>query len=205
MSYRARSLPTPLDAALGLADAGIPVVPAHYPVQVFGQGLSGCSCGSLSCAAPGAHPMGALQPRDATTDAGVLRYWWGPGSWRMANVATAAGVTVDVVELAYPDHPAEIAEWLRAHNAGDGPVIALDRDRTRFLGSAGRSRRPTWARLAAGSVRRLTHGQLVLLPPSRLPGGRELTWLTGPTMPLPNGRRLLQVLKRLPPPEELHL
>jgi hypothetical protein len=43
------------------------------------------------------------------------------------------------------------------------------------------------------------------MPPSRLPGGGEVTWLTGPHMPLPDSNRLLEALTQLPAPEELIL
>jgi hypothetical protein len=197
----------PLDAALDLAACGIPTLPAHIPAPILGQGLAGCSCGRVACPTPARHPMGKLGPRDATTDAQMLCYWWGAGgAWRMANVATIAGQAVEVVELlGYPPHWSEIADWLSAHQAGNGPVLGVDPDTVRFLGSPRRSGRARSTRLAVGWVRRLGRGEVVLLPPSRLPGDSEVTWLTGPHMPLPDGKRLLEALTRLPPPEELIL
>ena len=88
------------------------------------------------------------------------------------------------------------------HQAGNGPVLGVDQDTVRFLGSPRRSGRARSTRLAVGWVRRLARGEVVLLPPSRLPGA-EVSWLTGPHMPLPDGERLLEALTRLPPPEEL--
>jgi Bifunctional DNA primase/polymerase, N-terminal len=197
----------PLDAALDLAACGIPTLPAHIPAPILGQGLAGCSCGRVACPTPARHPMGKLGPRDATTDAQMLCYWWGAGgAWRMANVATVAGHAVEVVELlGYPPHWSEIADWLSAHQAGNGPVLGVDQGTVRFLGSPRRSGRARSTRLAVGWVRRLGRGEVVLLPPSRLPGDSEVSWLTGPHMPLPDGKRLLEALTRLPPPEELIL
>jgi hypothetical protein len=194
-----------LDAALDLAACGIPTLPAHVPAPILGQGLAGCSCGRVACPTPASHPMGRLRPRDATTDTQMLCYWWGAGgAWRTANVATIAGLAVEAVELLdYPPHWSEIAEWLSAHQAGNGPVLGVDHDTVTFLGAPRRSGRARSTPLAVGRVRRLARGEVVLLPPSRLPGLREVTWLTGPHMPLPDGRRLLEPLIRLPPPPEL--
>jgi len=197
----------PLDAALDLAACGIPTLPAHIPAPILGQGLAGCSCGRVACATPASHPMGKLGRRDASTDAQMLCYWWGAGgAWRTANVATVAGHAVEVIELLdYPPHWSEIADWLAAHRAGNGPVLGVDQDTVRFLGSPRRSGRTRSTRLAVGWVRRLARGELVLMPPSRLPGDGEVTWLTGPHMPLPDGKQILEALTQLPPPEELIL
>jgi len=197
----------PLDAALDLAACGIPTLPAHIPAPILGQGLAGCSCGRVACPMPARHPMGELGARDATTDAQMLCYWWGAGgAWRMANVATIADLAVEVVELlGYPPHWSQIADWLSAHQAGNGPVLGVDHDTVRFLCSPTRSGRARSTRLAVGWVRRLGRGEVVLMPPSRLSGDRELSWLTGPHMPLPDGKQLLAALTRLPPPERLIL
>jgi Bifunctional DNA primase/polymerase, N-terminal len=197
----------PLDAALDLATCGIPTLPVHIPAPIMGHGLAGCSCGRVDCPAPARHPMGKLGPRDATTDVEILCYWWGAGgAWRTANIATIAGQAVEVVELVgYPPHWSEIADWLRARKVGDGPVLGVDSSTVQFLGNPRRLGRGRSTRMAAGSVRRLAHGEVVLLPPSRLPGNREVTWLTGPHMPLPDANRLLEALTRLPAPEELVL
>lgn len=196
---------TPLDAALDLAACGIPTLPVHVPAPILGQGLAGCSCGRVACPTPARHPMGKLSPRDATTDAQMHGYWWGlDGAWRTANVATIAGHAVEVVELlGYPPHWSEIADWLSAHQVGNGPVVDVDQHTVQFLGSPMRSGRARSTRLAVGSIRRLPRGEVTLMPPSRLPGGSEVTWLTGPHMPLPDGSGLLEALIRLPAPEEL--
>jgi hypothetical protein len=151
--------------------------------------------------------MGKLTPRDATTDAQMHGYWWGPdGAWRTANVATIAGHAVEVVELAsYPPCWSEIADWLRAHQVGNGPVVGIGQHTVQFLGSPTRSGRPRSLPLPVGTVRRLPRGEITLMPPSRLPGGGEVTWLTGPHMPLPDSNRLLEALTQLPAPEELIL
>ena len=198
---------TPLDAALDLAACGIPTLPAHIPAPILGRGLAGCSCGRVGCPTPARHPMGKLRPRDATTDAQLQGYWWGPdGAWRTANVAAVAGQAVEVVELVgYPPCWSEIADWLIAHEVGDGPVVGVGQQTVQFLASPARSGRARSTRLPVGTVRRLARGEVTLLPPSRLPGGGEVIWLTGPHMPLPDGGRLLETLTRLPAPEELTL
>src|SRR6266536_2349897 len=49
-----------LEAVLHLAECGIAVVPAHHPVAVIGEGLTGCSCGRQSCPAVGRLGRGEL-------------------------------------------------------------------------------------------------------------------------------------------------
>jgi hypothetical protein len=56
----------------------------------------------------------------------------------MANVATIAGLAVEVVELlGYPQHWSEIAEWLTVHQAGNGPVLASITTPSSFLARPG--------------------------------------------------------------------
>ncbi len=197
-----------LEAVLHLAECGIAVVPAHHPVAVIGEGLTGCSCGRQSCPAAGRHPMGALAAADVTVDAGVLGYWWGcsgPGSWCQANVATMAGASVDVVELAYPGDWAAVLAWLRGHGLGDSPAFEVGAGLLRLVATVGRREQAVTESLAWGRVGRLEHGELVLLPPSVQPGGRGLVWLRAPEpkVALPDGERLFAALKALPPPDEL--
>src|SRR6266542_4074360 len=182
-----------LEAVLHLAECGIAVVPAHHPVAVSGEGLTGCSCGRQSCPAAGRHPMGALAAADVTVDAGVLGYWWGcsgPGSWCQANVATMAGASVDVVELAYPGDWAAVSAWLRGHGLGDSPAVQVGAGLLRLVATVGRREQAVTESLAWGRVGRLGRGELVLLAPE-------------PEVALPDGERLFAALKALPPPDAL--
>jgi hypothetical protein len=194
-----------LETAVDLAAAGLPVLAVHHPRPVLGNGMVGCSCDRFGCWGPAAHPMGELGVGDATTDPERVGGWW--KRWPDANVATVAGVAVEVVNLTYPDLAGELAGWLRAHGAGDGPVAELPSGQLRFLGRAVASsvRGPWVKRLGGGWVERVAHGVLVLLPPSRVaePGRGELVWRTGPHVALPDGAPLAGALMALPSPEEL--
>ncbi len=190
----------PLAAALGLAELGIPILAAHHPTPVFGQGLAGCSCGQ-DCGMPARHPALGLTVADATTDPQRLTAWWrhGAGRW---NLATVTGAAVDLVALADPRPAAEVAAWLRAHGVEPGPALGVG-DRVQFLCRVGPGQAPASAGSGSGWLVRPGHGELVLLPPSRLVGGQQLAWRTGPDADLPDPTRLYEVLAALPPPDEL--
>lgn len=190
----------PLAAALGLAELGIPILAAHHPTPVLGQGLAGCSCGQ-GCGMPARHPALGLTVADATTDPQRLTAWWrhGAGRW---NLATVTGAAVDLVALADPRPAAEVAAWLRAHGVEPGPALGVG-DRVQFLCRVGPGQAPASAGSGSGWLVRPGHGELVLLPPSRLVGGQQLAWRTGPDADLPDPTRLYEVLAALPPPDEL--
>ncbi len=79
-----------LDAALGYARRGLPVLPLY--------GISGgqCACGRADCAAPGKHPRTPHGVREATTDEGTIRAWWTEHPENNIGIATgrASGVVV---------------------------------------------------------------------------------------------------------------
>ncbi len=194
-----------LETALDLASCGLPVLPMHHPRAMLGRGMVGCSCDQLGCQAPGRHAIGGLGVGDATTDPERVRGWW--KRWPLANVGTVAGVAVEVVNLTYPDLAAELAGWLRAHGAGDGPVVELPSGQLLFLGTAlpASVRGPWLKRFEGGWAERAAHGVLVPLPPSRLAGlsSGELVWRTGPHVALPDGAKLVAAVMALPAPEQL--
>lgn len=75
-----------LSAALSHAARGWRVLPLWWPAP------PGCACGRPDCANVGKHPIGELVPHgchDATTDAEVIRSWW--GRFPEANVGIATG------------------------------------------------------------------------------------------------------------------
>ncbi len=71
-----------MQAALGYAARGWPVIPLHNPEGV------GCSCGR-KCDSPGKHPRTKNGLRDATADAEKIRKWW--SSWPHSNIGMVTG------------------------------------------------------------------------------------------------------------------
>ena len=72
-----------LDAALGYADLGWPVLPLHTPKA------NGCSCGKSACDSVGKHPRIKQWPSNASADPVVIRNWW--EQWPDANVGILTG------------------------------------------------------------------------------------------------------------------
>jgi hypothetical protein len=71
-----------LDAALGYARSGWPVLPLHTPQP------DGCSCGNEDCSV-GKHPRTRHGIADATTDQQQIRAWW--ARWPDANIGILTG------------------------------------------------------------------------------------------------------------------
>ena len=80
-----------------------------------------------------------------------------------------------------------------------GPVLDAGIGRVQFLTAVG-APQPRFAPLGStGGVRRLGHGAIVLLPPSRLTDRHQVTWLQGPHgVALPDPEQLVAALARLP-------
>jgi hypothetical protein len=81
-----------LQAALWLAEHGIPVFPCHCP-----EGLNGCSCRNPRCASQGKHPRTEHGFKDASTDPERIKKWW--GQWPEANLAIATGAPSGLLVL----------------------------------------------------------------------------------------------------------
>jgi len=184
--------PARVAAALGLLELGIPVMACHYPKPVAGKGQVGCSCGQEACLAAGRHPIDEL-----TYDPARVIEWWAEDDW---NLATVAGQAVDVVELAHQGRPAQVVAWLHAHQVEAGPVIDAGDGRAQFLTTVG-DPESRFAPLVGGWLGKFAHGDLVMLPPSRLAGGLELLWQVSPTTDVhpPDGELLFEALRALPP------
>ncbi len=97
-----------LATALDLAKAGLPLVPAHYPVPPDRWHLSGCSCTRPDCPTPAAHPIRRLTVDQATTSTKQLLRWWS-GNAADANLATVADAAVEVIELRHSSPHSEVA------------------------------------------------------------------------------------------------
>jgi hypothetical protein len=191
-----------LDAGMDLALAGIPVLPCHWPVEA-GSPADGwtrlaCSCDRAGCPTPARHAIGGMTISDATTDPVLVAQWW-TGGLHDANVATIAGAAFGVVELRYSARPAEIRAWLAAAQVMPGPVLDAGIGRVQFLTVVGAPESRFAPLGSTGGVRRLAHGALVLLPPSRLTNRHQVAWLQGPHgVALPDPEQLFAALARLP-------
>jgi hypothetical protein len=192
--FRAPQPATLLEAALDYASRGIAVLPCHHPVELAGQAgpwEAGrlCSCGRLRCPAPALHPIGLVTAADATVEAVDVVCWWAatPG----ANIATPAGVAVDVVEVHHPAPSVALVARLTELGVEPGPVIRAGRGCTQFLVAAG-STESAPPRPDDDEVVLVPAGSLLFLPPSRLADGQRVTWV-----------RRLPDAARLPPADRL--
>jgi hypothetical protein len=108
-----------LDAAIGYARLGLPVLPLWTVLpSITGDGFI-CACGSLRCEKQGKHPMARLVPhgvKDATTDEAKVRHFWQYAPRANIGVATGHGrIVVDVD----PRHDGDqtLAELEQKHGA----------------------------------------------------------------------------------------
>jgi hypothetical protein len=192
-----------LAAALDLIQAGIPIAPGYPPCEIPGEGMIGCACNHGACPAPGRHLLAGLSTQDLTTDPDRARQWWGGGQpWSLLTV-TGPPRGVDVIELSYQEPLDGVLGWLGRRGLADLAVITGD-ERVRFLTAADQEH-ANYAPLPGGWVRTPAHGELVLLPPSRLPGGRPLRWHRPLTTDaaLVDCAALFAALEELPVPVEL--
>jgi hypothetical protein len=83
-------------AALVYVQQGWPLVPLHSALH------GRCSCRNPNCGSPAKHPRTRNGFRDATTDAEVIREWW--GQWPDANIgARPAALGCLVADVDGPD------------------------------------------------------------------------------------------------------
>jgi hypothetical protein len=190
---RARRLRVLLDAAR----AGFPVAPASHPVDFR------CSCDRVGCPAPGQHPVSFAWQTQATTDFDQITRWLARDP--EANAITPTGRVHDALDV--PAEAGRLAlERLAEAGVAAGPVVAVGDSRWLFFTT---TRSPLdedeWWTSELDShpdedtdehpgLRWHTRGSYVLLPPSRLADGAEVTWVRGPDHPLPDPLRLLDVL-----------
>nr|WP_280723450.1 bifunctional DNA primase/polymerase [Kitasatospora sp. MAA4] len=204
-----------LQAALTCAERWRwPVVPGAVVVEREPDGGPrgfSCSCAAAGCAVPGAHPH-EHPLLAATTEAGMVRWWWERHS-PQASLIVATGSSVAAVSL--PAASGErVLEYLDALRIPTGPVLAtptrcallvapysypelaelLVAQEETLLPGGGPGRVPT-------SVRYHGPGGYLVLPPSRSgPGGREaVRWLRRPVALPGGGVRLPAVAELLEP------
>jgi hypothetical protein len=72
-----------IQAAVGYAEAGLPVFPIRWPIN--GQ----CSCNRPQCSSPAKHPLTEHGFEDATTDPEQIKLWW--RQWPQAGIGLPTG------------------------------------------------------------------------------------------------------------------
>lgn len=182
---------------LRAASAAFPVAPAAHPSGY------GCSCDRIGCPAPGMHPVSFAWQTQSTTDPEQVRRW--VRAHPLANFITATGRSHDVLDVP-ADAGALALHRLDQHSVPVGPVAECGPDRFLFF-TATRGTpvdEDEWWPCALDchpetlaehpGLRWHCRGSYVLLPPSRHPSGRTVTWLRGPDHPLPDPLPLLEVL-----------
>jgi hypothetical protein len=201
-----------LQAALWLAQQGIPVFPCHCP-----EGLNGCSCNNPRCSKPGKHPLTQNGFKDATTDLEQIKTWW--GQWPEANLAIPTGLPSGLLVMDFdprdgapsdregcaqviggiPDEAAEVI------TGGGGRHIYFQYNPTLFP-------RGTPEKIANG-VEVKAAGDYVIVAPSRHKSGKRYEWdgMEGRnhllTLPLPPAALIEKIntavlRKNTPPAEE---
>ena len=192
---------TPLDAAVGYADDGIPILP--YQVPSLDQRHhpdhppSCAACRRPDCSAPPLHPTGRLDQYASARHLAHVGRWWATNP--QAGIAVAAGIAFDVIELHTTLAAETILAWLADQHCPVGPVLHAGHGRLQLLTQPDSYQHDRIDR-AAATILYLAPGARVLLPPSRLADGQPVTWLrpldalTG----LPDGTELFWMLAELP-------
>jgi hypothetical protein len=200
-----------LDAAIGYASRGIPVLPLHYPLPHHGSlqlvpsdsqpavARSGCSCRDPGCGQVAKHPLGSLVPhgvKDATCNRARVLAWW--TRHPQANIGLATGHRFDVLDVDGPAGARTIQELAAAHGLhSSGPLVRT--------GGGG------WhyylAPTGLGNVHSngLEHvdwrggGGYVVAPPSRHASGHPYRWAPGRDLDSPPAEVPAVLLERLQP------
>ncbi|GLF93972.1 bifunctional DNA primase/polymerase [Streptomyces yaizuensis] len=189
---------------LAVAEAGMPLAPAAYPVAYR------CSCERIGCPIPGRHPVSFAWQTQSTTDrAQILRWAAGVPGQPHANFITATGMAHDVLDVPL-DAGRDALERLLEQGIEVGPVAESsgegDEGRALFF-TATRGTpededewwpceldcRPETMDEHPG-LRWHCRGSYVLVPPARLPGDHAVSWVRGPEHPLPDPLTLLETL-----------
>jgi hypothetical protein len=179
-----------LAAALGYAQAGIPVLPLHSPV-----GKGRCSCGRRDCDRVGKHPR--WHPRlisaglqDASTDPARIDAWW--SAWPTANVGLRTGAVCDVCDIDTPEGLRGVQHLLDDEmptvRTGSGGYHV-------YVAPTGAGNR---TRLLPGVDWRGTGGYVVA-PPSLHASGEAYRWVQPPAGPFPPCPPELRQLLVAPP------
>lgn len=192
-----------LDAALGYAALGWPVLPLHAPVG------GRCSCDKADCSSPAKHPRLAHGLHDASTDEDEIVAWW--RRWPAANVGLRTGVAFDVLDVDGEEGRASILAACAEHGQlPEGPwsLTGGGGDHLLFL--------PTGSGNRAGVLPKVDWRGLngyIVAPPSVHISGETYTWqapadqalspapdwLSAMVAPTPRQERPAQPIRFLPP------
>lgn len=166
--------PSMLEAALGYAALGWPVLPVHTPVD-----FDRCSCGEPGCGKQnGKHPRTGPDCwhglDDATVDADTVTRWW--QRWPDANIGVRTGVACDLFDIDHVDYVEATA-----------PLEEFD-----FVGPIARSGSGGWhfytAPTGLGNRTKMSGLPLdwrgargyAILPPSLHRSGNRYEWVAAP-------------------------
>ncbi len=198
-------LPTIAQAARHATTLGIMVLPSHYPIPLTAPDEHGrrlaCSCGQPGCPAPARHPIQGLTVNHATVNPDRVTAWWADRP--NANLATPAGRSLDILELACASPAQQVTDWLDTQGIEPGPIIAAAPNRLHLLVRGSQPTTPRAAPLRDGRLVRVAADTLVLLPPSRRIDGHPVAWqrpFATRAAPLPDGERVWEALVHLPQP-----
>lgn len=164
-----------LDAALGYAERGWPVLPLWWAKD---DGT--CACGE-KCDQVAKHPLGTLVRhglKDATTDAGLVRSWW--GRFLHAGIGLRTGVAFDVLDLDADDLDEATAGWGITVDMPGGPVARTGKGWHFYVAPTGRKNAQAF--LDHADWRGLDG--YVVAPPTRHASGRQYSWHASPHLEL---------------------
>ncbi|MGI5399418.1 bifunctional DNA primase/polymerase [Streptomyces sp. CA-135486] len=186
---------------LAAAAASLPLAPAAHPVSYR------CSCERIGCPTPGRHPVSFAWQTQSTTDRAQIERW--AQGQPQANFITATGMVHDVLDVPLEAGRGALARLLE-QGIEVGPVAES--------GGAGSEGRMLFFTGTRGTpededewwpceldchpetmdehpgLRWHCRGSYVLVPPARLPGDLEVSWVRGPEHPLPDPLTLLETL-----------
>lgn len=180
--------PSLLEEALSYAKRGWHVLPVH------GVADGRCTCGDPACGSPGKHPRIVGWPTEASTDAEVIRGWF--GRWPDSNVgiATGRGSGFWAVDVDAPreGRPADGRATLASLESRHGRLPACPRVRTGGGGEHLLFRLPCDREVPnrTGPLPGLDvrgEGGFVVAPPSVHSSGRRYEWEVRPQEPGPAG------------------
>jgi hypothetical protein len=179
------------------AAAGLPIAPAAYPVGYR------CSCERVGCPTPARHPVSFAWQTQSTTDRAQIERW--ALDQPQANFITATGMVHDVLDVPQEAGRSALARLLELE-IEVGPVAESGQDRMLFFAATRGTPddedewwpceldcHPETTDEHPG-LRWHCRGSYVLVPPARLPGDLDVSWVRGPEHPLPDPLTLLETL-----------
>ncbi|HEY0537345.1 MAG TPA: bifunctional DNA primase/polymerase [Actinoallomurus sp.] len=168
------------------------------------DGMRACSCDRVGCPSPGAHPNSQVWKLQATVDADRVGQWWAaaPG----ANIILPTGRVFDVFDVPAAAGRLALAR-MESGQVPVGPVAAMGDERYLFFVATRGAPvdEDEWWSCHLDTVpesvaetpgmRWHCRDSFVVAPPSVLPFGREVTWVSSPSQAaLPDPVRVLEIL-----------